>query len=136
MIVQLCQLTIAGSVLLLVTIAYMLSSHYHTSHRTTSVICIYCDIACVVGDDHYSSTMSTDGRNDNDDNNGQKDWPLPNEVSGVPMLEKAGEKKWGKDPEYQRYMKAGPGHAVALLLLFLIKACSQQSLTSHIHLCW
>lgn len=26
-------------------------------------------------------------------------------VSGVPMLEKAGEKKWGKDPEYQRYMK-------------------------------
>lgn len=26
-------------------------------------------------------------------------------VSGVPMLEKAGEKKWGKDPEYQHYMK-------------------------------
>eukprot|EP00434_Breviolum_minutum_P007907 symbB.v1.2.006974.t1/scaffold424.1/size207036/2 len=26
-------------------------------------------------------------------------------VSGVPMLEKAGEKKWGNDPEYQHYMK-------------------------------
>ena len=24
----------------------------------------------------------------------------------MPMLEKAGEKKWGKDPEYQHYMKA------------------------------
>ncbi|CAK9096472.1 S5A_REDUCTASE domain-containing protein [Durusdinium trenchii] len=26
-------------------------------------------------------------------------------VSGVPMLEKAGEEKWGSDPEYQHYMK-------------------------------
>jgi len=25
-------------------------------------------------------------------------------VSGVPMVERAGEKKWGKDPVYQRYM--------------------------------
>lgn len=29
-------------------------------------------------------------------------------VSGVPMVEKAGEKKWGQDPEYIKYMKETP----------------------------
>ena len=29
-------------------------------------------------------------------------------VSGVPMVTAAGEKKWGLDPEYQRYMQETP----------------------------
>merc|ERR1711990_873521 len=29
-------------------------------------------------------------------------------VSGVPMLEKAGEKKWGLEPAYQKYIKSTP----------------------------
>ena len=29
-------------------------------------------------------------------------------VSGVPLVTAAGEKKWGSDPEYQRYMQETP----------------------------
>ena len=29
-------------------------------------------------------------------------------VSGVPMVEKAGEKRWGAEPEYQAYMARTP----------------------------
>jgi steroid 5-alpha reductase family enzyme len=29
-------------------------------------------------------------------------------VSGVPMLEHKGEKRWGNDPDYQRYCRETP----------------------------
>ena len=29
-------------------------------------------------------------------------------VSGVPLVERAGEKKWGKDPAYRKYMDSTP----------------------------
>ena len=29
-------------------------------------------------------------------------------VSGVPLVEKAGEKKWGDEPDYRQYMATTP----------------------------
>jgi len=35
-------------------------------------------------------------------------WILLMKVSGVPLLEKTGQERWGSDPEYQHYMKNTP----------------------------